>query len=121
MELSKYFLGKLISQPYFSHFIGGHKFCNSNRDYIATEPALPPATRTRHRNASRTQKPLPYYNTVSQYRFDQSQTFAVESSSTKTKTFKQVYDNGSSIFIFPNAFEHILKFAISKIHQHFIN
>lgn len=45
-------------------FSSGHKFCNSNRDYIATEPALPPATRTRHRNASRTQKPLPYYNTA---------------------------------------------------------
>ena len=43
--------------------LGGHQFSNSNRDYIATEPALPP-TRTRHRNASRSQKPLPY-NAVS--------------------------------------------------------
>jgi len=41
-------------------FTSGHQFSNSNRDYIATEPALPPTTRTRHRNASRSQKPLPY-------------------------------------------------------------
>ena len=72
-------------------FLGGHKFCNSNRDYIATEPALPPATRTRHRNASRTQKPLPYYNTVSQYKFHKTQPSTAVSSSIKPKNLLQIF------------------------------
>lgn len=43
---------------------GGQHISNSNRDFVpTTEPALPPTTRIRHRNASRAQKPL-HFNTV---------------------------------------------------------